>query len=237
MTVDLRAFIDVLEREGELARVSAAVDPYLEIAEIADRASKAHGPALLFERPQRAAAEHDAGIGGIVGDGIEDLSRRFGHGIDPLDPRVQYFQRGNDEVGRVEHVEHRAVGPGQPRLHDEGKFRFDPRADETVRRHEAAIGKEHVVEQHAGIRLIDQKRALHRLRGQPDLVAFDDAALGDLDRDPRLLDRIGILDGDGGIILRQLPDLRTGPLRLMKPLGGKTDIVVGQSHAGSAGKS
>jgi 4-hydroxy-3-polyprenylbenzoate decarboxylase len=53
VTVDLRAFIDLLEREGELARVRPEVDPYLEMAEIADRASKAHGPALLFERPRR----------------------------------------------------------------------------------------------------------------------------------------------------------------------------------------
>jgi 4-hydroxy-3-polyprenylbenzoate decarboxylase len=47
--VDLRAFIEVLDREGELAHVSAEVDPYLEMAEIADRASKERGPALLFE--------------------------------------------------------------------------------------------------------------------------------------------------------------------------------------------
>jgi 4-hydroxy-3-polyprenylbenzoate decarboxylase len=53
VSVDLRAFIDLLERERELVRVSAEVDPYLEIAEIADRASKAHGPALLFTRPRR----------------------------------------------------------------------------------------------------------------------------------------------------------------------------------------
>ncbi len=51
--MDLRAFVDLLERERELVRVSAEVDPYLEIAEIADRASKAHGPALLFTRPRR----------------------------------------------------------------------------------------------------------------------------------------------------------------------------------------
>ncbi|HJW75096.1 MAG TPA: menaquinone biosynthesis decarboxylase [Thermoleophilia bacterium] len=50
--MDLRAFIGLLEREGELARVPAEVDPYLEMAEIADRASKAHGPALLFESPK-----------------------------------------------------------------------------------------------------------------------------------------------------------------------------------------
>ena len=53
--MDLHRFVELLEREGELSRVRAAVDPYLEMAEIADRASKAHGPALLFERPQSAA--------------------------------------------------------------------------------------------------------------------------------------------------------------------------------------
>jgi len=47
--VDLRAFIELLEAEGELARVPVEVDPYLEMAEIADRTSKAHGPAVLFE--------------------------------------------------------------------------------------------------------------------------------------------------------------------------------------------
>lgn len=45
----LRAFVEKLEREGELVRVRAEVDPYLEIAEIADRTMKAGGPALLFE--------------------------------------------------------------------------------------------------------------------------------------------------------------------------------------------
>jgi len=46
--VDLRAYVDLLQSAGELAVVEAEVDPYLEMAEIADRASKAHGPALLF---------------------------------------------------------------------------------------------------------------------------------------------------------------------------------------------
>ena len=49
--MDLRAFVESAGREGELARVRPEVDPYLEMAEIADRASKAHGPALLFEQP------------------------------------------------------------------------------------------------------------------------------------------------------------------------------------------
>src|SRR5256885_9675298 len=45
---DLRDWIDHLRRQGELVEVSAEVDPYLEIAEITDRVTKAGGPALLF---------------------------------------------------------------------------------------------------------------------------------------------------------------------------------------------
>ena len=49
---DLRDWIALLEREGELVRVSAEVNPHLEITEITDRVVKAGGPALLFENPQ-----------------------------------------------------------------------------------------------------------------------------------------------------------------------------------------
>src|SRR3954466_15153221 len=47
---DLRDWIARLEREGELVRVTAEVDPDLEITEIVDRTVRAGGPALLFER-------------------------------------------------------------------------------------------------------------------------------------------------------------------------------------------
>ena len=46
---DLRAFIRALEQARELKRITAEVDPILEISEIADRVSKSGGPALLFE--------------------------------------------------------------------------------------------------------------------------------------------------------------------------------------------
>ncbi|MDE3026697.1 MAG: UbiD family decarboxylase, partial [Acidobacteriota bacterium] len=49
---DLRDWISLLEREGELVRVAAEVDPDLEITEIVDRTVRAGGPALLFERPK-----------------------------------------------------------------------------------------------------------------------------------------------------------------------------------------
>ncbi len=50
---NIREFISVLEKEGELARIKTEVDAELEIAEITDRVSKEKGTsnkALLFER-------------------------------------------------------------------------------------------------------------------------------------------------------------------------------------------
>jgi len=49
---DLRDFIRKLEQAGELKRITAEVDPVLEITEITDRVTKAGGPALLFEHPK-----------------------------------------------------------------------------------------------------------------------------------------------------------------------------------------
>jgi 4-hydroxy-3-polyprenylbenzoate decarboxylase len=56
---DLREFVRKLEKEGELQRVRAEVDPILEITEITQRIARAPsrkpnsvGPALLFERPK-----------------------------------------------------------------------------------------------------------------------------------------------------------------------------------------
>ena len=49
---DLRQWIALLEREGELVRVTAEVDPHLEVTEIVDRTVRSGGPALLFERPK-----------------------------------------------------------------------------------------------------------------------------------------------------------------------------------------
>jgi len=46
---DLRDFIRFLEQRGQLKRITAAVDPHLEITEICDRTLKRGGPALLFE--------------------------------------------------------------------------------------------------------------------------------------------------------------------------------------------
>ncbi len=49
---DLRGFIDFLEKRGELKRITAEVDPNLEMTEICDRTLRARGPALMFENPK-----------------------------------------------------------------------------------------------------------------------------------------------------------------------------------------
>ncbi|MHB1340532.1 MAG: menaquinone biosynthesis decarboxylase [Coriobacteriia bacterium] len=48
---DIREYIALLESKGQLRRITAEVDPRLEIGEITDRVSKSVGPALLFENP------------------------------------------------------------------------------------------------------------------------------------------------------------------------------------------
>ncbi|MDJ0704219.1 MAG: UbiD family decarboxylase [Leptolyngbyaceae cyanobacterium MO_188.B28] len=50
MARDLRGFLKQLEQRGQLRRISALVDPDLEIAEISNRMLQAGGPALLFEQ-------------------------------------------------------------------------------------------------------------------------------------------------------------------------------------------
>jgi len=49
---DLRDFIAQLEKQGELKRITAEIDPRLEMTEICDRVLKAGGPAILFEKPK-----------------------------------------------------------------------------------------------------------------------------------------------------------------------------------------
>jgi 4-hydroxy-3-polyprenylbenzoate decarboxylase len=49
MARDLRGFIKILEKRGQLKRISALVDPDMEIAEISNRMLQKGGPGLLFE--------------------------------------------------------------------------------------------------------------------------------------------------------------------------------------------
>jgi len=92
---DLRDWIALLEREGELVRISAEVDPHLEITEIVDRTVKSGGPALLFEHPK--GSEHPLLINqfgterrmclafGV--DSLDDVGRRLGDVLEMQPPQ------------------------------------------------------------------------------------------------------------------------------------------------------
>ena len=76
---DLRDFIAALEQRGELVRITAEVDPNLEMTEIADRTLRAGGPALLFENPKGFKTPVLANLFGTeqrvaLGMGAESLS-------------------------------------------------------------------------------------------------------------------------------------------------------------------
>src|SRR3954449_11343449 len=91
---DLRDWIALLEREDELVRVSAEVDPHLEITEIVDRVVKAGGPALLFENPK---SEHALLINqfgterrmclAFGADSLDDVGRRLGDVLEMQPPQ------------------------------------------------------------------------------------------------------------------------------------------------------
>jgi 4-hydroxy-3-polyprenylbenzoate decarboxylase len=77
---DLRDFLSGLEARGELKRVTATVDPRLEMTEICDRVLKAGGPALLFERPRG----HTMPVLGNLFGTVRRVA--FGMGVDAADP-------------------------------------------------------------------------------------------------------------------------------------------------------
>ena len=92
---DLREFIKDLEKKGELKRVSAEVDPILEVAEITDRVSKNYGEALLFENV--ADSDHNIVINlfgsikrmcmALGVDDLDELGERIIHLVDKNTPQ------------------------------------------------------------------------------------------------------------------------------------------------------
>ena len=74
---DIRSFMNLLEKRGELVRVTAEVDAELEITEITDRISKQYGPALLFENV-KGILNHDNGKTWHV---IHDIFEELGYDV------------------------------------------------------------------------------------------------------------------------------------------------------------
>lgn len=95
---DLREFISLLEEEGELKRITAEVDPNLEITEIADRCLRNGGPALLFENPKGSSVPLLANLFGntkrialAMGqqdlEGLRDIGRLLAFLKEPSPPK------------------------------------------------------------------------------------------------------------------------------------------------------
>jgi len=96
---DLRAFLDVLRREGELVEIEAEADPKLEIPEVHRRVIAAGGPALLFKRPTGADFPVVTNLFGTK----KRVDLAFGH-------------RANDFVKRVAGLPHELMPPSLGKL-------------------------------------------------------------------------------------------------------------------------
>jgi 4-hydroxy-3-polyprenylbenzoate decarboxylase len=82
--LDLRGFIEGLERQGELRRVQQPVSPHLEMTALADQVLRAGGPALLLTQP--------------VGHDVPVLVNLFGT------PRRVAMGMGAERVGELRDV-------------------------------------------------------------------------------------------------------------------------------------
>src|ERR1043166_352132 len=100
---DLRDWIALLEREGELVRVQAEVDPHLEIT---DRVVKAGGPALLFENPKSSHPLLINQFGterrmclALGVDSLDEAGGRLGDGLD-MQPPQGIAEKGEGRDGK-----------------------------------------------------------------------------------------------------------------------------------------
>jgi 4-hydroxy-3-polyprenylbenzoate decarboxylase len=118
---DLRDWIALLEREGELVRISTEVDPDLEITEIVARTVKVGGPALLFQRAK--GSEHPLLINQFgterrmcLGFGVErldDIAKRVADVLEMQPPTgLMEKVRGLQKLKSIADSRPRAVGKG-----------------------------------------------------------------------------------------------------------------------------
>ncbi|NIP72814.1 MAG: 4-hydroxy-3-polyprenylbenzoate decarboxylase [Gammaproteobacteria bacterium] len=94
---DLRDFVARLEEQGELKRISAQIDPFLEMTEVCDRTLRRSGPALLFENPKGAGIPVLAnlfgtprrvalGMGADSPEALREVGRLLAHLKEPEPP-------------------------------------------------------------------------------------------------------------------------------------------------------
>ena len=115
---DLQAFVAALEADGDLVRVTAPVDPHLEVTGIVQRVVRAHGPALLFENPTRGAMPllinafgTERRMARALGvERLDDIGDRIGDLLKPEIPRgIGGLKDALGKVGQLRAVPPRTV--------------------------------------------------------------------------------------------------------------------------------
>lgn len=104
---DLREFLKRLDKAGELKRITAPVDPTLEISEITQRVVRAGGPALLFENPTRGDMPIATNVFGterrmalaLGVDSLDDIGQRIAGLLKPELP--QGFSGFREALGKL----------------------------------------------------------------------------------------------------------------------------------------
>ena len=112
---DLQHLLSALERDGDLARVTAPVDPHLEVTGIVQRVLRERGPALLFENPARGQMPLAINVFGtqrrmaraLGVDSLDEIGNRIGALLKPELPRGMVGLK--DALGKV--VQLRAAPP------------------------------------------------------------------------------------------------------------------------------
>ena len=122
---DLQEFLTALDKDGDLARISAPVDPHLEVNAIVARVLREQGPALLFERPTRGSMPLAMNVFGtqrrmaraLGVDSLDEVGERIAELLRPELPRGIGGLR--DALGKVGQL--RAAPPR--RVHDRARPR------------------------------------------------------------------------------------------------------------------
>lgn len=100
---DLREFVNTLEKKGDLVRIKAEVDPYLEITEILERLLASEGPAVIFENVKGHNIPVVANLYGTmerVALGLESDEA----GLEAIGEFLAYLQQPEPPKGLVEAI-------------------------------------------------------------------------------------------------------------------------------------
>ncbi|MEB3322587.1 MAG: UbiD family decarboxylase [Synechococcaceae cyanobacterium] len=99
---DLRAFLELLDRRGQLRRITAPVDPDLELAAIADRVLAMGGPALLFENVIGSTMPVAVNLLGTVQRVVWSLGMEEADELEALGERLALLQQPRPPKGAAE---------------------------------------------------------------------------------------------------------------------------------------